>query len=174
MAFHYRNIQYTLLIFILAACNKIDEPEPFVRTHKAISQVYTWGPNILSSDFINWDSITFTFSHFEPADNWANSHLIFYSNKQPKDTLKLIFNRMPYNNITEYYCGNVRSEAYLNKFNGNKIKSMGEGILSYKKINEDSAEIKFILTQKTNYRLPDNTLLKADIKGIMTIPHVKI
>lgn len=171
MAFQCKTSVILLFLFMSASCvENIEESEPMVRSNLDPAKLPSGEMNCLRSECINWDSIYFTFSHFELTNSEMNCHAVFYSNASARDTLELDFLYMPYDNSGVYYCSNPYSEARINKLSGNKIRSNGEGRISYRPVSKDSAEITIDMLQRTQFRLPDNTYLNARVLGRFMIP----
>ncbi|MCC6817766.1 MAG: hypothetical protein IT245_02600 [Bacteroidia bacterium] len=171
---HFKLIYiFTLLIAFSSCAVEIEEPIPNISSGKSVLNSSITEVNTLRSDFLNWDSIEFHFSHFENITYFSNCNPVFMSNAAIPDTLILRFTQLPYNNINQYYVGAPSSEARINKFPGRKINSNGNGQITYTKIEGDSVEIGIDLLQNTFYRLPDNSNLKATIKGRFKMPKFK-
>jgi hypothetical protein len=170
-----KHILYALAFFLSSCDVEIEEFRPVVRSVNPVSPIQTRETNFLGSDFLNWDSIYFKFLRYNEREFLnQNCQVVFLSNNAVPDTLILTFFRIPYNASTPYYCGNTSSYASVNKYPASKIISTGGGKLIYDQLNEDSADLVFDLFQSSNYRLPDNTLLKAGIKGRLRVPHKKM
>lgn len=167
------NLIFALIasLAIVSCETKVDEISPKIYTYRPIVPVNTREINTTISDFYNWDSLHFNlvrigYTRFDTKQIMAE----FHSDNSPKDTLKLFYERLPYDNLSEYYCLSSSSEARMNKMPGNKYISYGDGNISYKQVG-DSADLTFDFEQSTLYRLPDNTKLKGLLRGKFRVPH---
>jgi hypothetical protein len=175
MDLRFKHILFALTSFLSSCDVEFEDLKPVVSVVNPITPIQTRQTNFLSSDFLNWDSVCFKFLRYNEGEFFnQNCQVVFLSNNAVPDTLILSFFRIPYNASTPYYCGNPSCYASVNKYSASKIISTGSGKLIYDQLNEDSADLVFDLSQNSNYRLPDNTLLKAGIKGRLRVPHKKM
>ncbi len=175
MAFHYK-IYFYLFVILFSACEvKIVEPQTIITKTTPVVPIQTRNVNVLGSEYFNWDSITFSLNRVITGFSLnKNSNFEFISNNPNPDTLIIRFDKFPNDISSAYYCGSTECSATLNKFSNQKISSSGySGAVIYEQINDDFAYITFEFMQNTNYRLPDNSKLKAKISGKFQVPHLK-
>lgn len=163
--------KFLLILIIFSSCEKeIIKLEPFVGASNIDLELTDVNPHFIKSDFYNFDSMEFTFSHYEPGTKDSELVPVFVGKNMSEDRLQFSFSILPYKNFTEYYAGGVKLKSNLNKLSGQKISGEGSGPLVIKKINDNEAEIRFDIKIDTDYRLPNSKYLEAQILGRLRLP----
>lgn len=177
MAFRYNTIIYfCLLAFAISCKEELPKTTPQVRILIPPKPFDIPDINVLHSDFLNWDSIPFRYNR-QLINTWNyryNTEIEFVSISSNPDTIKLTFDRMRYKTENPYLCGSPQAEVRINKFSKTKYQASGatKDAIIFHQFSNDSAEVSFDIIQTTNYRLPDNTILKARIKGKFRVPRL--